>query len=447
MPHDPLFFSLLWVVPFVGILMSLAFIPLISAHLWHHHYGLIIMGWTIAFLIAFTLTEGMASAVCMLLGATLHHYIPFMALITVLFTVGGGIHIKMRGKASPFMNAGILSAGALLANIIGTTGASMLLIRPFIALNKHRLYTTHLVIFFIFIVSNIGGILTPLGDPPLFIGFLNNVDFFWTTKNLFYPFLLVGGSVLAIFWLIDHYYFYHDPSVPDPTHMHSTANIQIKGHRNLIFLGIAIAIILIESMVIEKPHAFLFGVAFNLSTLGRDLLLLSMAFLSWKLTPSQIHADNHFTWEPLAEVALVFLGIFITVVPVLSMLKAGDAGPLKGLIHLANPNNAPNSNFYFWLTGLLSSLLDNAPTYLIFFNMAGGEAKSLMAEGAKVLAAISTGAVFMGAMTYIGNAPNFMVRAIAVRSHIKMPGFLGYILWSICILLPIFAGFSWIWFY
>ena len=318
--------------------------------------------------------------------------------------------------------------------------------RPFIALNKHRLYTTHLVIFFIFIVSNIGGILTPLGDPPLFIGFLNNVDFFWTTKSLFSPFLLVGGSVLIIFWVIDHYYFYHDPCVPDPTHMHGTANIQIKGHRNLIFLGIAITTILIESIVIEKPHAFLFDVALNLSALGRDLLLLSMAFLSWKLTPPQIHVDNHFTWEPLAEVALVFLGIFITVVPVLSMLKAGDAGPLKDFIHLANPNNIPNSSLYFWLTGLLSSILDNAPTYLIFFNMAGGEAKSLMVEGSKVLAAISTGAVFMGAMTYIGNAPNFMVRAIAVRSHIKMPGFLGYILWSICILLPIFAGFSWIWF-
>jgi Na+/H+ antiporter NhaD/arsenite permease-like protein len=228
--------------------------------------------------------------------------------------------------------------------------------------------------------------------------------------------------------------------------MHGEARIQVKGSLNLIFLSIAIAAILIESTVTEKPHIFLFDLAINLSALSRDLLLLSMAFLSWKLTPPQIHMDNHFTWEPLEEVALIFLGIFITVIPVLSMLKAGDSGPLRDLIHLANPGSIPNSSLYFWLTGTLSSLLDNAPTYLVFFNMAGGEAKFLMTEGANVLAAISTGAVFMGAMTYIGNAPNFMVRSIAVRSHIKMPGFLGYILWSICILLPIFACFSWLWF-
>lgn len=446
MPHDPSFFSLLWLVPFAGILMSLAFIPLISVKFWHRRYGTILTGWLITFLVSCTVTEGAAYTLHMLVDAMLHHYIPFMALITVLFTVGGGIHIKMRGKASPSMNTGILSVGGLLANIIGTTGASMLLIRPFIALNKHRIYKTHLVIFFIFMVSNIGGVLTPLGDPPLFIGFLNNVDFFWTTKNLFFPFLIVAGSVLAIFWVIDHYYFYHDPSVLDPAHTHGEARIRVKGSFNLIFLSVAIAAILLESMVTAPPHASLFGLAINLSALGRDVLLLSMAFLSWKLTSPQIHSDNHFTWEPLEEVALIFFGIFITVIPVLSMLKAGESGPLGGLIHLANPNNTPNSSLYFWLTGILSALLDNAPTYLIFFNMAGGEAKYLMNEGANILVAISTGAVFMGALTYIGNAPNFMVRSIAVKSHIKMPGFLGYILWSICILLPIFACFSWLWF-
>lgn len=447
MPYKPLFFSLLWLVPFGGILMSLAFIPLISPQFWHRRYVTILMGWIITFLVSCAATEGLVSTLHMLVDAMLHHYIPFMALITVLFTVGGGIHIKMKGKASPSINTGILSLGGLLANIIGTTGASMLLIRPFIALNKHRLYKTHLIIFFIFMVSNIGGVLTPLGDPPLFIGFLNNVDFFWTTKNLIVPFLLVGGSVLAVFWLIDHYYFYHDPSVPDPAHTHGEARIQVKGSFNLIFLSVAIAAILFESMVTDSPHALLFGLAINLSALGRDLLLLSMAFLSWKLTSPQIHKDNQFTWEPLEEVALIFLGIFITVIPALSMLKAGDSGPLKDLIHLANPNNIPNSSLYFWLTGILSAFLDNAPTYLIFFNMAGGDAKLLMNEGANILAAISTGAVFMGALTYIGNAPNFMVRSIAVRSHVKMPGFLGYILWSSSILLPIFVCFSWLWFH
>lgn len=446
MPHDFLSFSLPWAIPFVGFLISLALIPLIAPKFWHHHHRKILMGWIASFLVAFGLAEGLASSLQMFLGALLHHYIPFMALITVLFIVGGGIHITMRGKASPLMNAGLLSVGALLSNIIGTTGASMLLIRPLIALNRHRRYTTHVIIFFIFLVSNIGGILTPLGDPPLFIGFLNNVDFFWTTTHLIYPFLIVGVAVLAVFWVTDHYYFYHDPSVPDPVHMHGEAKIQVKGQYNLIFLSASIAAILIESMITTKPHMILFGTSVNLSAFTRDFILFSMAYASWKLTPPKIHEANHFTFAPLEEVALVFLGIFITVIPVLGMLKAADSGPLSDLFHLANPNGVPNVNLYFWLTGILSSILDNAPTYLIFFNMAGGEAKSLMSQGANVLAAISTGAVFMGAMTYIGNAPNFMVRAIATRSHIKMPGFLGYLLWSICILLPIFWGFSLCWF-
>lgn len=446
MPHEPLFISLLWAIPFGGILMSLALIPLVSLKFWHQHSGIILTGWIMAFMLSCIIVEGGGASLNILLSTLIHHYIPFMAMITVLFTIGAGIFIKMRGKASPFMNAGILGLGAVLANIIGTTGASMVLIRPLIAINRYRLYTTHLIIFFIFIVSNIGGLLTPLGDPPLLIGFLNNVDFFWTTKNLFYPFLLVGGAVLAVFWIIDQYYFYRDPSVPDPSHMHGEAKVQVKGSHNLIFLGAAVATILIESTLMEKHHVFLLNFEISLCALARDIILFSIAFFSWNLTSPQIHSENHFTWEPLREVALVFLGIFITVVPVLSMLKTGDSGPLRDFIHLANPNNTPSSNLYFWLTGLLSSILDNAPTYLIFFNMAGGDAKFLMNEGASVLAAISTGAVFMGAMTYIGNAPNFMVRSIAVRAHIKMPGFLGYLLWSTSILLPIFLGFSWFWF-
>jgi Na+/H+ antiporter NhaD/arsenite permease-like protein len=257
---------------------------------------------------------------------------------------------------------------------------------------------------------------------------------------------MVGGAVLVVFWIIDHYHFYHDPSVPDPTHMQGEAKFQLKGRRNFIFLGASIAAIVIESMIVAKPHVVFFDLSLNLAALARDLILFSVAYMSWKLTPPKIHEANHFTWEPLEEVALVFLGIFITVIPVLSMLKAGTSGPLRGFVQLANPNGIPDSSLYFWLTGALSSILDNAPTYLVFFNMAGGDAKSLMNQSASILIAISTGAVFMGAMTYIGNAPNFMVRAIAIRSHIKMPGFLGYLLWSFSILLPIFLGFSWLWF-
>ncbi|MBX9804709.1 MAG: sodium:proton antiporter [Alphaproteobacteria bacterium] len=446
MPYDSLSFSLPWILPFVGFLLSLALIPLVASKLWHKFYKGIIAGWIASFLIAFGWSEGLSASLSMLFHALLHHYIPFMALITVLFTVGGGIHISMRGKASPLLNVSLLAFGALLANFVGTTGASMLLIRPLIALNKYRLYTTHVVIFFIFLVSNIGGILTPMGDPPLFIGFLNGVDFFWTTTNLLYPFLIVGGAVLALFWLIDHYYFYHDPSVPDPEHLHGGAKVHVKGAYNLILLSAAIAIILIESMATQKPHLTIWGEFVNFAALSRDLILFALAYASWRLTPEKIHESNHFNFEPLEEVALVFLGIFITVIPVLSILKAGDAGPLRDILHLANPNGIPDVTLYFWLTGLLSSILDNAPTYLIFFNMAGGEAPFLMTQGSQVLAAISTGAVFMGALTYIGNAPNFMVRSIAARSHIKMPSFLGYLIWSATILLPVFWGFSWFWF-
>ena len=446
MPHESLSFSLPWAIPFGGLLTSLALLPLIAPKFWHHYSKMVLMGWTATFLISAGVIKGLEPCLHMTAYAMIHHYIPFMALITVLFTVGGGIYISMKGKASPLMNVGLLGGGALLANIIGTTGASMLLIRPLIALNKYRRYTTHVVIFFIFLVSNIGGILTPLGDPPLFIGFLNGVDFFWTTTRLIYPFLIVGGTLLTVFWAIDSYHFYHDPLVPDPSHLQGKAKIQIKGRRNFLILGASISVILAESLVTAKPPVSLCGLSINLAALSRDLALFSMAFASWKLTPPPIHEANHFTWEPLEEVALVFLGIFITVIPVLGMLKAGEAGPLASLVHLANPNDTPNAHFYFWLTGILSAVLDNAPTYLIFFNMAGGEAASLMNQNAAILAAISTGAVFMGALTYIGNAPNFMVRAIATRSHIKMPGFLGYLLWSVSILLPIFLVFSWFWF-
>jgi len=209
MLHDHLHFSLPWAIPFGGFLASLALLPVITPKLWHQWYGIILMGWIASFLIPLALLDGLTPSLYLLIYTLLHHYVPFMALITVLFTVGGGIHISMKGKASPLMNAGLLGLGALLANLIGTMGASMLLIRPIIALNRYRQYISHVIIFFIFLVSNIGGILTPLGDPPLFIGFLSGVDFFWTTTHLIYPFLMVGGLVLAVFWVIDHYYFYH----------------------------------------------------------------------------------------------------------------------------------------------------------------------------------------------------------------------------------------------
>lgn len=446
MLHDAQFFSLFWLIPFGGFLASLALIPLLAPKFWHQRFGIILGGWIATFLIPLTFYTGFFSTLTILAHTLLHHYVPFMALITVLFTIGGGIHISMRGKASPLMNASLLGFGAVLANLIGTMGASMLLIRPIIALNRYRHYITHIIIFFIFLVANIGGILTPLGDPPLFIGFLNGVEFFWTAIHLIYPLLMVGGSLLVIFWIIDHYYFYHDPSVIDPDHLQEEAKIKVKGLQNFVFLSSAIFVIIMESMITHKPHVTFGGLSINLVALIRDAILFSLAMASWKLTSSSIHEANRFSWEPLEEVAMIFLGIFITVIPVLGMLKAGESGPLSSLVLMANPHNTPDVNLYFWLTGLFSAFLDNAPTYLIFFNMAGGDSTSLMTGHAPILEAISLGSVFFGAMTYIGNAPNFVIRSIAIQSHIKMPGFLGYILWSSCILLPIFFIFNWFWF-
>jgi Na+/H+ antiporter NhaD/arsenite permease-like protein len=439
-------FSLPWAIPFAGFLLSLAVIPTIASKFWHKHYKLIVLGWISSFLGPLVLIDGFIPTIHLFVHALFHHYIPFMALITVLFVIGGGIHIAMKGKASSYMNAGLITIGCFLANIIGTMGASMLLIRPIISLNRFRQNMTHVIIFFIFLVSNIGGILTPLGDPPLFIGFLNNVDFFWTTKNLFLPFLFVGGLVLFAFWIIDQYYFYHDPSIPDPSHMHGEAKLQLRGQKNFLFLGAAIIVIILESLVIQKPHISILNISINISSWMRDFILFVIAYSSWKVTPQGVYEANHFTWEPLEEVALIFLGIFITILPVLSMLKAGNIELLNSSHQLINSYNISEAYIYFWLTGILSALLDNAPTYLLFFNLAGGEASTLMTTNASILTAISTGAVFLGAMTYIGNAPNFIVRAIATRSHIKMPGFLGYLAWSLGILLPIFLLFSRLWF-
>jgi len=439
MPYGPSFLSLFWGIPFAGILTSLAFLPYLAPQIWQKWHKGIIAGWIFAFILPVVYTEGWDSALSVTLFSLTHHYFPFMAVITVLFTVGGGIHITMKGKASPIMNTGFLAVGAFLANIIGTMGASMLLIRPLIVLNKYRRTNAHVVIFFIFLVSNIGGCLTPLGDPPLFIGYLNNIKFFWTTIHLFLPLLFVGCILLTLFWILDHYYFFHDPNIKDPDHLHTEAKFRIEGKRNFIFLSAALCLIVFENIFKSFSYPLLMNII-------RDFLLLFIAYLSWKMTPKGIHDSNQFSWKPLEEVAVIFIGIFITVTPILRMLKGGESGAFAPLFDFVNSNGSPNALAYFWATGIFSSILDNAPSYLIFFNLTGGNPLSLMNENADLLIAISTGSVFMGAMTYIGNAPNLVVQSIAMRSHIKMPGFFGYLLWSMGILLPVLLGFSWLWF-
>lgn len=437
--------SILWVLPFAGMLLSIALMPLFTPSLWHHHYGKVTAFWALCIIIPFGLQLGAGPTTQALLEVALHEYIPFIILLFALFTVAGGVRITGNLHGSPSLNTAMLLIGTVLASWMGTTGASMLMIRPLIRANDDRRHNVHVVVFFIFLVSNVGGALTPLGDPPLFLGFLKGVDFFWTTKAMFLPTLFVTVLLLGVFYAIDSYYYRKEGVVaPDPTPDNA---IGLEGGINLILLGGVILAVLMSGTWKPEVSLSLAGVGVELQNLVRDLLLLAIAFASLKLTEAQTRTDNGFTWGPIVEVAKLFAGIFITIIPAIAILKAGMDGALAPLVGLSShADGTPNNAMYFWLAGGLSSFLDNAPTYLVFFNMAGGDAAHLMGPLGTTLLAISAGAVFMGANTYIGNAPNFMVKAIAEEMRVAMPSFFGYMAWSCCILLPAFVLVTLIWF-
>ena len=439
--------SVLWGIPFAGLLLSIALLPLLAPFFWHHHFGKVSLAWSLAFLLPFALTYGAGMAAFSFMHALLEEYIPFILLLTALFTVAGGIHIRGNLQGSPGLNTVILAIGAVLASFMGTTGASMLLIRPLIRANDNRLHKAHVVVFFIFIVSNAGGSLTPLGDPPLFLGFLKGVDFFWTVRHIFPETLFLVGSLLAIFYALDSWFYRRrEETLPlDPTP--DTRRIGFDGAANFWLLG-AIAALVLLSGIWKSPMAFdIAGTRVGLPGLVRDVGLVAITFLSLAITSNKVHADNQFSWGPMVEVAKLFAGIFLTIIPVIAMLKAGTSGAFGAVVAaVTRPDGSPDPAMYFWATGALSSFLDNAPTYLVFFNTAGGDPQALMTTFASTLAAISAGAVFMGANTYIGNAPNLMVKAIAEDRGVKMPSFFGYMLWSGAILIPLFILMTLIWF-
>ena len=439
-------FSPLWALPFVGMLLSIALGPLLATRFWHHHFGKVAAFWAACFLVPLALTQGLG----VMAGAVLHtlvaEYIPFTVLLVALFAASGGIFIRGNLHGSPGLNTGLMALGALLASLMGTTGASMLLIRPLIRANDNRRHVVHVVVFFIFIVSNAGGSLTPLGDPPLFLGFLQGVDFFWTVTHIGPETLLVVGSLLLIFYAIDRHWYRKEGVLPaDPTP--DTPGFGIEGAINFLPLALVVGLVLLSGL--WKPGVVLdvAGTPLALQSLVRDVGLIGVTLLSLALTPKGVREKNQFSWAPMAEVAKLFSGIFLTMVPVLAMLQAGLNGPFAGLVRwVSSPEGQPVPMAYFWLSGWLSAFLDNAPTYLVFFNLAGGDAQALMGIGATTLAAVSAGSVFMGAMSYIGNAPNFMVKAIAEDRGIRMPSFFGYMAWSLGILLPVLALMSWVFF-
>ena len=430
----------LWsIIPFAGILLSIAIFPLVAGEFWHHHYPKISAMWAlitaVPFLIAFK-GEGLHE----ILHIYIADYVPFLILIGSLYIVAGGILLRGTLRGTPLVNTGMLAVGTILASWVGTTGAAMLLIKPFLKANNYRKTKTYMVVFFIFLICNIGGSLTPLGDPPLFLGFLHGVPFFWTFKILPHM-LLASGILLVLFFLIDTYFYKKDgvEAPPDAT----GEKLKVEGLFNLGLLAVIIGAVLFSGMV-KLGEVSILGVPREIESLIRDGVMVLMAIISLKLTPQEIREGNDFSWFPIQEVAYLFAGIFMTMIPALAILRAGEQGALAGLIR-----SVKEPYHFFWITGILSSFLDNAPTYLTFFNTALGRffvgvpehqaVHMLIAHKSLYLEAISAGAVFMGANTYIGNAPNFMIRSIAEEAGVPMPSFFGYILkFSLPILIPIF---------
>ena len=433
------------IVPFIGILLSIAVVPLIAPIFWHQNFGKISAFWSISFLLPFIIWRGFDEALHQFLHVILLEYFPFIIILFALFTISGGIRLKGYLAGTPKVNTLILFIGTALASWMGTTGAAMLLIRPILRSNKNRKNKIHTIIFFIFLIANIGGSLTPLGDPPLFLGFLHGINFFWTTKALFYPMLISSLILLTIYFLLDRYYYNRENHPERDNEYKEPLSIEGKGNF-ILLLGVIIAVLLSGFWKPDLSDIIIHGVFLTIPNIMRDVSLLLLTLISWRITDLKIRNENGFTWFPILEVAKLFAGIFITIIPAIAILRAGQNGVMGGIINMVTDSDGnPVNIMYFWLTGVLSSFLDNAPTYLVFFNIAGSNAPEgveiadyLMNGIPGALIAISLGAVFMGAMTYIGNAPNFMVKSIAEENDIAMPSFFGFMIWSILILIPVF---------
>lgn len=430
-------FSLAWTIPFAGLLLSIAILPLATPRLWHRHFGKIAIAWSLAFAIPYALAHGWLGAGHVVWHALAIEYIPFIILLYALFAIAGGILVRGDIRGTPAANTGMIAFGAMVASLLGTTGAAMLMIRPLIRANAHRPRHVHVFVFFIFLAANIGGSLTPLGDPPLFLGFLKGVGFFWTARHLFVPTLFNSVILLVAFYIVDRRFHGLEKHRPEDDRPQP---VEILGSHN-VMLMLAVVVVVLASSFIDKAMGFeVFGSFIPMDSIARCAGLIAIAAISLATTPNSIRIENAFNWGPIVEVALLFIGIFITIVPAIAILQAGEAGALAPLVALVNaPDGSHDPAMYFWLTGILSAFLDNAPTYLVFFNTAGGDAQALMHETAPTLAAISGGAVFFGALTYIGNAPNLMVKTICEERGIKMPSFFGFLAWSAAILLPLFA--------
>jgi Na+/H+ antiporter NhaD/arsenite permease-like protein len=429
-----------WTLPFLGILLTIATGPLLFPRIWHRHYGKLAFMWGTLTVAPMAALYGVPTAAAAFVHEMLAEYLSFIVLLFALYVVAGGILVTGNLRGTPLVNSAILAFGTLIASIVGTTGAAMILIRPLLRANAARLHNVHVVVFFIFLVANIGGALSPLGDPPLFVGFLHGVDFFWPARNLWFQTAVVAGLTLAVFVVLDLWYYRKDRLVTTVGESEPPVALGVSGSINLLLIAGIVAAILASATWQPGVSFDVYGTKVELQNLARDAALVLIAILSLVLTPNEHREANGFSWEPIVEVAILFAGIFTCIIPVIAALEAGKDGPFAWLLAAVTAQDgSPHTVAYFWLTGILSAFLDNAPTYLVFFQLAGGNAKELMGPLGATLAAISMGAVYMGALTYIGNAPNFMVYAIAMERGVKMPSFFGYMAWSTLVLLPILA--------
>jgi Na+/H+ antiporter NhaD/arsenite permease-like protein len=426
--------SPLLAAPFVGLLMSIALVPLLAPGFWHRHFGKIVAFWSAVFVAGDAAATSVTAMLDTLLEALLLDYLPFILVLAALFAIAGGLRVTGTPRGTPAVNTAMLALGAAIASIIGTTGAALVMIRPVIRANRHRRRRAHIVIFFIFLVANVGGALTPLGDPPLFLGYLAGVPFSWPLIHLAAPTALTAGGLLAVFYAFDTYV--HRRAQDEPALLPEIEKLGVEGAVNLPLLALVVAAVLLHGIWHPAAAISVLGIKWGVAHIAADLVFVLALILSLRLTPARLRLENGFRWTPMIEVAILFIGIFITLIPTNAMIAAAASGPGAPLHALFFDDGMPRDAAFFWATGLLSAVLDNAPTYLVFFGVAGGDAATLAGPLARTLEAIAAGAVFCGALTYIGNAPNFMVKALAESEGIAMPGFLTYMVWSSLCLLP-----------
>jgi Na+/H+ antiporter NhaD/arsenite permease-like protein len=404
--HSAFVPSIVWVAPFVALLLGIAVLPLATPHFWESNARKLAVSFVLGAPVILLYAQYAPAAIL----HSARDYISFMVLLASLFVISGGVLLEGDLEATPAVNTAFLGIGALLASFVGTTGASMLLIRPLLSTNSERRHVVHSVVFFIFIVSNIGGCLTPLGDPPLFLGYLQGVPFTWTLR-LTPAWAFANSLLLVMYYVWDARMHAREPRARIRIDRAEIRPLRVRGIENLVLLGGII------------------GAAAVLAAPFREAAMIALALLSMRRTPRTLRVANHFSFHPILEVAVVFAGIFATMMPALDLLRASG-----GELGVREPWQ------FFWATGALSSFLDNAPTYLTFLALGQGLGlpNEVVGVSHDVLVAISLGAVFMGANTYIGNGPNFMVRSIAESRGVAMPSFCGYMLYSGAILLPVF---------